>query len=73
MICLTLSIYFDKLFKIGDFIVIGDKMGTVKNIGIKTTRIQTLQGEELVVTNTELALLRFTIMVKWRKEEYLFL
>ena len=40
----SFSIYFDKPFQTGDFIVIGDEMGTVKHIGIKTTRIETLEG-----------------------------
>jgi small-conductance mechanosensitive channel len=48
------SIYFDRPFEIGDFIVVGDQSGTVTNIGIKSTRIQLLQGEELVVPNKEL-------------------
>lgn len=47
-------IYFDKPFKEGDYIVIGNDMGTVKHIGLKTTRIQALQGQELVMSNTEL-------------------
>jgi small-conductance mechanosensitive channel len=50
----SFSLYFDKPFRIGDFIVIGSDSGTVERIGIKTTRIRTLQGEELVVSNTEL-------------------
>jgi small-conductance mechanosensitive channel len=50
----AISIYFDKPFKVGDFIIIGNYMGVVKKIGMKTTRIQTLQGEELVVSNNEL-------------------
>lgn len=48
------AIYFDKPFKEGDFIIVGDDMGTVKSIGIKSTRIQTLQGQELVMSNSEL-------------------
>jgi small-conductance mechanosensitive channel len=48
------SIYFDRPFEIGDFIVVGEHSGTVTNIGIKSTRIQLLQGEELVVPNKEL-------------------
>lgn len=47
-------IYFDKPFVVGDFIVIGDSMGTVEKIGIKTTRIRALQGEEIVLSNTTL-------------------
>ncbi|MEA3430618.1 MAG: mechanosensitive ion channel family protein [Nanoarchaeota archaeon] len=50
----SISIYFDKPFKPGDFIVIGDDSGSVEHIGIKSTRIKTLQGEELVVSNREL-------------------
>jgi len=47
-------IFFDKPFEIGDFIIIGDKMGTVEYVGIKTTRIRALSGEQLVVSNTDL-------------------
>ena len=50
----SLSIYFDKPFKIGDFIIVGDKKGTVKTIGIKTTRITSLEGEEIVMSNNKL-------------------
>jgi small-conductance mechanosensitive channel len=49
-----LVIFFDKPFEIGDFIVIGDKSGNVENIGIKTTRIRALSGEQLIVSNTDL-------------------
>ncbi len=48
------SIHIDKPFRLGDFIVVGSDMGTVEKIGIKTTRIRTLQGQELVVSNKEL-------------------
>ncbi|MCA9362829.1 mechanosensitive ion channel family protein [Candidatus Kaiserbacteria bacterium] len=54
----SFSIYFDKPFRIGDFIVIGADSGTVEKIGIKTTRIRTLQGEELVISNAELTTAR---------------
>jgi len=54
----SFSIYLDKPFKIGDFIIIGNDMGTVKKIGIKSTRITTLQGEELVISNKELTTAR---------------
>ena len=50
----SFAIYFDKPFSVGDFIVVGDKMGVVKKIGIKTTRIKALQGEEIVISNREL-------------------
>ncbi len=54
----SFSIYADKPFRIGDYIVIGTDAGTVERIGIKTTRIRTLQGEELVVSNAELTTAR---------------
>ncbi len=50
----SFSIYFDRPFEIGDFIVTGGHAGTVKRIGLKTTRIQALQGEEIVISNQEL-------------------
>lgn len=45
-------IFFDKPFEIGDFIVVDDKMGVVEHIGIKTTRLRSLGGEQLVCSNT---------------------
>lgn len=47
-------IFFDKPFEIGDFIIIGDKMGTVEYVGIKSTRMRALSGEQLVISNTDL-------------------
>lgn len=48
------SIYFDRPFEVGDFVVIGDYAGTVTKIGIISTRIQLLQGEELIISNKNL-------------------
>lgn len=50
----SFAIYFDKPFTPGDFIVVGNQSGTVERIGIKTTRIRSLQGEEIVMSNREL-------------------
>lgn len=50
----SVSIYLDKPFKIGDFIVVGKLSGTVKAVGIKTTRITSLDGEELIIPNKEI-------------------
>jgi MscS family membrane protein len=50
----TLSIYLDQPFKVGDLITINNTSGNVKRIGLKTTRIKLLHGEELAVANTEL-------------------
>lgn len=54
----SFSLYFDKPFRIGDFVVIGGDSGIVERIGIKSTRIRTLQGEELVISNNELTTAR---------------
>jgi len=48
------SIYFDKPFEIGDYIVVGEYSGTVTKIGMKSTRVKLLQGEELVLANSNL-------------------
>lgn len=50
----SFSIFTDKPFKVGDFIIIGNDMGTVEKVGVKTTRIRTLEGQELVVPNKDL-------------------
>ncbi|WP_141731951.1 mechanosensitive ion channel family protein [Oligoflexus tunisiensis] len=50
----SLSIVLDRPFEVGDFIVIGDKAGTVENIGLKTSRIKSLSGEQLVFPNKTL-------------------
>ena len=51
----ALSIFLDKPFEIGDFIILeGDYLGTVEHIGIKTTRIRSLSGEQLVFSNSDL-------------------
>ncbi len=54
----SFSIYIDKPFKVGDYIILGTDSGIVERIGVKTTRIRTLQGEELVVSNAELTTAR---------------
>ncbi len=48
------SIFFDRPFEIGDFIIVGDYLGTIEHIGIKTTRIRSLGGEQVVFSNTDL-------------------
>jgi len=50
----SLSIVLDKPFVIGDFLIIGDFMGSVEYVGLKTTRLRSLSGEQLVFSNTDL-------------------
>jgi small-conductance mechanosensitive channel len=50
----SFAIYFDKPFVVGDVIKVGEHVGTVERIGIKTTRLRSPQGEEIIMSNTEL-------------------
>ncbi len=50
----SLSIAIDKPFEVGDFVVLGAVAGTVEHVGVKTTRIRSLGGEQVVMGNTEL-------------------
>jgi small-conductance mechanosensitive channel len=50
----SLSIVLDKPFVIGDFVVVDDLVGTVEHIGLKTTRVRSLGGEQLVFSNADL-------------------
>jgi small-conductance mechanosensitive channel len=48
------SILLDRPFELGDFIVVGDYLGTVEYVGIKTTRLKSISGEEIIIANTDL-------------------
>jgi small-conductance mechanosensitive channel len=48
------TILFDRPFEIGDFVIVGDHMGVIERFGIKTTRIASLDGEQIVVSNKDL-------------------
>lgn len=50
----SLSIVFDKPFVIGDFVIIDEHLGAVEYVGLKTTRIRSLSGEQLVFSNSDL-------------------
>ncbi|WP_347157812.1 mechanosensitive ion channel family protein [Pontibacter chitinilyticus] len=47
-------IFLDRPFELGDFLVVGDENGVVEHIGVKTTRLRTLSGEQLVFSNSDL-------------------
>ena len=49
-----LAITLDRPFELDDFVVVGDYMGTVEQIGIKTTRLRSLSGEQLIFSNKDL-------------------
>ena len=50
----SLSIVLDKPFIVGDFIAVGDFMGAIEHIGVKTTRIRSISGEQLIFSNGDL-------------------
>lgn len=49
-----ITIMFDRPFEIGDFIIVGDFMGVVQNLGIKSTRLSSLGGEQIILSNKDL-------------------
>jgi small-conductance mechanosensitive channel len=50
----SLSIVLDKPFVLGDFVVVDDLLGSVEHIGLKTTRLRSLWGEQVVFSNSDL-------------------
>ncbi|MBS3818144.1 mechanosensitive ion channel family protein [bacterium] len=50
----SLSIVLDKPFVIGDFIIVDNYLGTIEHVGLKTTRVRSLSGEQLIFANSDL-------------------
>jgi small-conductance mechanosensitive channel len=50
----SVVIAIDKPFEVGDLIIVGDLSGTVETIGLKTTRVRSIYGEQIVFSNTDL-------------------
>lgn len=50
----SLSITLDRPFVVGDFLIVGDFMGSVEYIGIKSTRLRSLSGEQIIISNSDL-------------------
>ena len=65
-------IFFDRPFEVGDFLVIEDKNGIVDKIGIKTTRIKTLSGEQLVFSNSDMTSSRIHNYKKMQRRRIVF-
>ena len=68
----SMSIVFDKPFVLGDFIVIGEFAGSVEHIGLKTTRIRSITGEQLVFSNADLLASRVRNYGRMRERRILF-
>jgi small-conductance mechanosensitive channel len=50
----SLSIVLDKPFVVGDFIIVGEQLGTVEYIGLKTTRLRGLGGDQVIFSNGDI-------------------
>lgn len=68
----ALAIYLDKPFAVGDFIITGDVMGQVTHIGIKTTRLRALSGEEIVLPNRDVTAARIRNLRRMRQRRVVF-
>jgi small-conductance mechanosensitive channel len=67
-----ISMYFDRPFDIGDFIIVDDFMGTVQRIGTRTTRVASLAGEEIVFPNSDLVKSRIRNYARMRERRVVF-
>ncbi|NEP19192.1 MAG: mechanosensitive ion channel, partial [Leptolyngbya sp. SIO4C1] len=59
-------------FEIGDFIIVGDFVGTVEHVGIKTTHMRSLSGEQLILANTDLTNARIRNFKRMRRRRIVF-
>jgi small-conductance mechanosensitive channel len=68
----SLSIALDKPFVIGDFINVGEFSGTVEYIGLKSTRLRSLSGEQVVFSNSDLLSSRIRNFKRMARRRILF-
>ncbi|MCO5141482.1 MAG: mechanosensitive ion channel family protein [Oligoflexia bacterium] len=68
----SLSIVLDKPFVIGDFIQVGSQLGTVEHIGLKTTRLTSATGEQLIFSNSDLLQSRIQNFRRMRERRFAF-
>jgi small-conductance mechanosensitive channel len=68
----SLSIVLDQPFEVGDFIIVDDLMGTVERVGLKTTRVRSLSGEQLVFSNANLLSTRIRNYQRMRERRVVF-
>jgi small-conductance mechanosensitive channel len=68
----SLSIVLDKPFVVGDFITVDTMSGTVEEIGLKTTRVRSISGEQLVFSNTDLLKARVRNYKRMQERRVLF-
>lgn len=65
-------IFFDKPFEEGDFIIVDNYLGVIEHVGIKTTRLRSLSGEQVVMANSDLTGSRIRNYKRMEKRRVLF-
>jgi small-conductance mechanosensitive channel len=65
-------IFFDKPFETGDFIIVDDKMGVVDYIGVKSTQVKSLSGEQLIFANSDLTASRIHNFKRMQRRRIVF-
>ena len=68
----SLSIALDKPFGIGDFLTVGESQGTVEHIGVKSTQLRSLSGEQIIISNTDILKSRVRNYGRMRERRALF-
>jgi small-conductance mechanosensitive channel len=68
----SITILLDKPFVVGDSIVIGDFNGTIEKIGVKSTRLRSVSGEEIIIGNQDLVSSRVRNFKRMRERRQLF-
>lgn len=68
----SLAIVLDKPFELGDFLIFGDYLGTVEHVGIRSTRLQSLSGEQIVLSNSDLLETRIRNYKKMQERRIVF-
>ena len=65
----SITIFVDRPFEIGDTIKIGNDIGTVEKIGLKSTQLRTPLGNQLIISNQELTNQRIHNMKRMNKRK----
>ena len=68
----SLSIALDKPFTIGDFLSVDDFQGSVEHIGVKSTRLRSVSGEQIVISNTDILKARVRNFGRMRERRAVF-
>jgi small-conductance mechanosensitive channel len=68
----SLSIALDRPFGVGDFLALDDYQGTVEHIGVKSTRLRSLSGEQIIISNGDMVKARVRNFGRMRERRVLF-